>query len=81
MSDLDGFPTRIAMKPTFGTLEWGKKNNGVLTRTAQFHFLRNMGREDSNPEMVNWKLRVPGARFDVSPLSESIREDARNRAK
>src|SRR6202023_3685087 len=42
MSDLDGFPTRIAMKPTFGTLEWGKKNNGVLTRTEQFHFLRNM---------------------------------------
>src|ERR1700721_2408808 len=34
--------TRIAMKPTFGTLEWGKKNNGVLTRTEQFHFLRNM---------------------------------------
>ena len=30
------------MKPTFGTLEWGKKNNGVLTRTEQFHFLRNM---------------------------------------
>jgi hypothetical protein len=27
------------MKPTFGTLEWGKKNNGVLTRTEQFHFL------------------------------------------
>jgi hypothetical protein len=30
------------MKPTFGTLEWGKKNNGVLTRSEQFHFLRNM---------------------------------------
>ena len=30
------------MKPTFGTLEWGKKNNGVLTRTEQFHFLRKM---------------------------------------
>jgi hypothetical protein len=30
------------MKPAFGTLEWGKKNNGVLTRTEQFHFLRNM---------------------------------------
>src|SRR6267143_309556 len=42
MSDLCGFPTRIAMKPTFGTLEWGKKNNGVLTRAEQFHFLRNM---------------------------------------
>jgi hypothetical protein len=42
MSDLDGFPTRIAMKPAFGTLEWSKKNNGVLTRTEQFHFLRNM---------------------------------------
>jgi hypothetical protein len=40
-----------------------------------------LGREDSNPEMVNWKLRVPGASFDVSPLSETIREDARNRAK
>src|SRR5712672_318272 len=42
MSDLDGFPTGIAMKPTFGTLEWGKKNNGVLTRTERLHFLRNM---------------------------------------
>jgi hypothetical protein len=42
MSDLDGFPTRIAVEPTFGTLEWGKNNNGVLTRTEQFHFLRNM---------------------------------------
>jgi hypothetical protein len=30
------------MKPAFGTLEWSKKNNGVLTRTEQFHFLRNM---------------------------------------
>jgi hypothetical protein len=40
-----------------------------------------LGREDSNPEMVNWKLSVPGASFDVSPLSETIREDARNRAK
>ena len=30
------------MKPAFGTLEWGKKNNGVLTRTERFHFLRNM---------------------------------------
>jgi hypothetical protein len=35
----------------------------------------------SNPVMVIWKLRVPGARFDVSLLSETIREDARNRAK
>jgi hypothetical protein len=41
-----------------------------------------LGREDLNPEMVNWKLRVPDrARFDVSLLSETIREDARNRAK
>ena len=30
------------MKPTFGTLEWGKKNNGVLTRTERVQFLRNM---------------------------------------
>jgi hypothetical protein len=30
------------MKPTFGTLQWGEKNNGVLTRTEQFHFLRKM---------------------------------------
>jgi hypothetical protein len=42
MSDLDGFPNRIAMKLAFGTLVWSKKNNGVLTRTEQFHFLRNM---------------------------------------
>ena len=30
------------MRPVFGTLEWGKKNNGVLTRTERLHFLRNM---------------------------------------
>ena len=30
------------MQPTFGTLEWGKKNNGVLTRTERVQFLRNM---------------------------------------
>src|SRR6202047_4004952 len=30
------------MRPDFGTLEWGKKNNGVLTRTERLHFLRNM---------------------------------------
>src|SRR5882757_9297581 len=30
------------MRPAFGTLEWGDKNNGVLTRTERLHFLRNM---------------------------------------
>ena len=30
------------MRPVFGTLEWGKKNNGVLTRTERLHFLRNI---------------------------------------
>ena len=30
------------MRPAFGTLEWGEKNNGVLTRTERLHFLRNM---------------------------------------
>src|SRR5271169_3116221 len=30
------------MRPAFGTLEWGKKNNGVLTRIERVHFLRNM---------------------------------------
>ncbi len=30
------------MRPTFGTLEWGKKNDGVLTRAERVHFLRNM---------------------------------------
>src|SRR6202521_6310452 len=30
------------MRPAFGTLEWGKKNNGVLTRTERVQFLRNM---------------------------------------
>jgi hypothetical protein len=34
--------TRTAMQATFGTLEWGKKNNGVLTRTERVQFLRNM---------------------------------------
>ena len=30
------------MRPRFGTLEWGEKNNGVLTRSERFRFLRNM---------------------------------------
>src|ERR1700694_332344 len=30
------------MQPLFGTFEWSKKNNGVLTRTERLHFLRNM---------------------------------------
>src|SRR5216684_4366843 len=30
------------MRPAFGTLEWGDKNNGVMTRTERLHFLRNM---------------------------------------
>jgi HD domain len=30
------------MRPLFGTLEWSKKNSGVLTRTERLHFLRNM---------------------------------------
>src|SRR5271169_5349170 len=30
------------MHPSFGTLEWGERNNGVLTRSERFRFLRNM---------------------------------------
>src|SRR5580704_12351695 len=30
------------MSTKFGTLEWSKKNNGVLTPTERLHFLRNM---------------------------------------
>jgi hypothetical protein len=30
------------MRSKFGTLEWGKKNNGRLTPTERLHFLRNM---------------------------------------
>jgi hypothetical protein len=30
------------MSPKFGTLEWSKKNNGVLTPAERFHFVRNM---------------------------------------
>jgi hypothetical protein len=30
------------MRPKFGTLEWGRKNNGALTPTERLHFLRNM---------------------------------------
>jgi hypothetical protein len=30
------------MRAAFGTLEWGMKNNGVLTHTERLHFLRNM---------------------------------------
>src|ERR1700722_13042445 len=30
------------MSANFGTLEWSKKNNGVLTPIERLHFLRNM---------------------------------------
>jgi hypothetical protein len=30
------------MRPKFGTMEWGKMNNGTLTPTERLHFLRNM---------------------------------------
>src|SRR5882724_5007044 len=30
------------MRPKFGILEWGERNNGVLTRSERFCFLRNM---------------------------------------
>jgi len=30
------------MQPRFGTLAWGERNNGVLTRAERLHFLRNM---------------------------------------
>src|SRR5271155_599671 len=30
------------MRPRFGTLEWGERNNGVPTRSERFRFLRNM---------------------------------------
>ena len=30
------------MRPRFGSLEWGKRSNGVLTRSERFRFLRNM---------------------------------------
>ena len=30
------------MSAKFGTLEWSKKNNGVLTPIERLHFLRNM---------------------------------------
>jgi hypothetical protein len=30
------------MSAKFGSLEWGKKNDGVLTPIERLHFLRNM---------------------------------------
>src|SRR5271154_5085632 len=30
------------MSAKFGTLEWSKENNGVLTPVERLHFLRNM---------------------------------------
>lgn len=30
------------MRPAFGTLEWGERSNGALTRAEQVHLLRNM---------------------------------------
>jgi len=30
------------MRAKFGTLEWGERSCGVLTRPERFHFLRNM---------------------------------------
>jgi hypothetical protein len=60
------------MKPTFGTLEWGKKNNGVLTRTEQFHFLRNMAflaaREVTDVIRAKLGLLKP-ANLDLSDLA------------
>jgi len=77
MSDLDGFPTRIAMKPAFGKLEWGKKNNGVLTRTERFHFLRNMAflaaREVTDVIRAKLGLLKP-VNLDLSDLAPPPRE-------
>jgi hypothetical protein len=30
------------MQPRFGTLDWGQRSNGVLTRAERLHFLSNM---------------------------------------
>src|SRR5258705_11093760 len=30
------------MQPRFGTLDWGERRNGVLTRAERLHFLSNM---------------------------------------
>src|SRR5258706_2191389 len=64
--------TRTAMQPTFGTLEWGKKNNGVLTRTERVQFLRNMafrtGREVTDVIRANLGLLNP-VNLDFSDLT------------
>src|SRR5712691_11163513 len=38
-------PSRVPhhlMQPRFGTLDWGQRRNGVLTRAERLHFLSNM---------------------------------------
>ena len=62
------------MQPTFGTLEWGKKNNGVLTRTERVQFLRNMAflaaREVTDVILAKLGLLKPVIRLtEPAPMS------------
>ena len=60
------------MRPVFGTLEWGKKNNGILTRTERLHFLRNMaflaGREVTDVARTKLGLLKP-VNLELSDLT------------
>jgi hypothetical protein len=60
------------MRPAFGTLEWGERDNGVLTRAEQVHFLRNMAflavREMTDVVRANLGLLRP-INLELSDLS------------
>src|SRR5882757_11074693 len=60
------------MRPAFGTLEWGERDNGVLTRAEQVHFLRNMAfhavREMTDVIRANLGLLKP-ANLELSDLA------------
>jgi len=60
------------MRPRFGTLEWGERSNGLLTRTERFRFLRNMAflatREAT--DVIRTKLRLlKPANLELSDLA------------
>jgi hypothetical protein len=69
------------MESTFGTLEWGKKNNGMLTRTERVHFLRNIAflaaREVTGVIRAKLGLLKP-VNFDFSDLTPPDRRMAKD---
>jgi hypothetical protein len=70
------------MRPKFGTLEWGKRNNGALTPAERLHFLRNMAflaaREASDALRDKLGLSKPVDLnfFDLAPPDTRMAKDA-----